>query len=108
MSFGFYAVQSPSEVPAPRSFHRIKHSFAARFLSSDGSLRCEPIEIKSGFRIQVLTWLEGYVAGLHGEDDEDAKEFLTFIRNHEEGVIVWVGDWMDGPYGEQQEPQSEL
>lgn len=107
MSFSMWGVPLPVEKPAP-VYLELKHAFAKQFIpGSDGSLRGE-IEIKEpALRAVITTWLRGYMTDRSKEMRESAQELLDFIEGHEQGVIIWVGDWMDGPYGDEVEPRGE-
>lgn len=107
MSFGMYGVPSPTEPPAPQSFYDMKHAFAKQFLSGDGSLRCEPLEISGAFREVVLVWLKGYMAASNSGRQLAAEGLYSFIANNEQGVHLWIGDWLDGPHGDRVEPEDE-
>ena len=96
MSLSMYMKVVPKEQPPPVDITGFKHVFARRFLGNDGSLRSEPYEIKNNHRAVVVPWLEGYIAGATVRNaKEDALRLLSAIQQNPQGVVVWVGDWMD-------------
>jgi hypothetical protein len=107
MSFSMWGVPLPVKKPAPK-YLDLKHAFARQFIpGSDGSLRGS-VEISDpAFRAVITTWLRGYMCDRPAKTRESAQELLDFIDRHEQGVVIWVGDWMDGPYGDEVEPEDE-
>lgn len=108
MSFSMFGVPSPTDPPAPMSFYDAKHAFAKQFLPrTDGSLRCKPLEFKGEMRSLALIWLDGYLACRLMGEEMDARNLRSLLEHNPQGVHIWVGDWMDGPYGDTVDPEPD-
>jgi hypothetical protein len=109
MSFGMWGVPSPTDPPAPQSFYGMKHAFAKEFIpGTDGSLRTDYMEFPPAVHAIVKTWLRGYMCNRSAEMAKDAMELLMFFEDNPQGVVIWVGDWMDGPHGDTVDPEPEV
>jgi hypothetical protein len=106
MSFNMWAVPMPKDPPSPQSFYDVKHAFARQFMNSDGSVRGECV-IDASNRKVILIWLEGYAAGCAKDARKEVLDFRSLIAQNPQGVHVWIGDWLDGPYGDTTNPERD-